>query len=356
MRQKKTEEEHEDLAPNVSNTVNFKRGDLGLGFAEADAVVEYSFVSEAVHQGYIEPQSTLVAIDPIGRVTVYSSTQAAFHCRNRVAETIEVPIQQVNVVPMPVGGGFGGKFVHIEPLTAAIAMAAGRPVLLQFTRTEDLLAGNPAPACRIDIKLGAKKDGYLALDSTLIFDAGATPSSPLQIAAILLGGYYRFPNMRIKGYEINSHKTGAGSYRAPGAQQATMAIESVVDDMADELGLDPFAIRLTNCVVEGDPRPNGNAWPKIGLQETLEALQAHPLWQNREESKAKGRGLGIAVGGWPGGIEPATAICRLEADGTFTIVLGSVRPERHQHHLRPDRGRGTRSRRGRSSHRDGADR
>ncbi len=205
---KKSDDDHEDLAPNVSNTANFKRGDLELGFAEADKIVEYSFYSEAVHQGYIEPQSTLVAIDPIGRVTVYSSTQAAFHCRNRVAETIGVPIQQVNVVPMPVGGGFGGKFVHIEPLTAAVAMAAGRPVLLQFTRTEDLLAGNPAPACRIDIKLGAKKDGtFTALDSTLIFDAGATPSSPMQIAAILLGGYYRFPNMRIKGYEINSHKS-----------------------------------------------------------------------------------------------------------------------------------------------------
>jgi CO/xanthine dehydrogenase Mo-binding subunit len=266
-----------------------------------------------------------VAIDPLGRVTVYTSTQAAFHCRNRVAETIGVPIQQVNVVPMPVGGGFGGKFVHIEPLTAAVAMAAGRPVLLQFTRMEDLSAGNPAPACRIDIKLGARKDGtFTALDSTLIFDAGATPSSPMQIAAILLGGYYRFPNMRIKGYEINSHKAGAGSYRAPGAQQASMAIESAVDDIARELNLDPFEIRLKNCVVEGDPRPNGNAWPKIGLKETLEALQSHPLWQNRAESRAKGRGLGIAVGGWPGGIEPATAICRLEADGTFTIVLGSV--------------------------------
>jgi CO/xanthine dehydrogenase Mo-binding subunit len=322
---RKTEGEQEDLATNVSNTVNFTRGDLDAGFAQADAIVEYSFTSDAVHQGYIEPQSALVAVDPIGRVTVYTSTQAAFHCRNRVAETIGVPIQQVNVVPMPVGGGFGGKFVHIEPLTAAVALAAGRPVLLQFTRMEDMVAGNPAPGCRIDIKLGAKRDGtFTALDSTLIFDAGATPSSPMQIAAILLGGYYRFPNMRIKGYEINSHKAGAGSYRAPGAQQASMAIESAVHDIATQLGLDPFEIRLKNAVVEGDPRPNGGAWPKIGLIETLEALQAHPLWQNRAESKAKGRGLGIAVGGWPGGIEPATAICRLEADGTFTIVLGSV--------------------------------
>jgi CO/xanthine dehydrogenase Mo-binding subunit len=321
----KGEEEHQDLAANVSNTVHYTRGDIAAGFAEADQIVEYSFTSAGVHQGYIEPQSALVSIDPIGRVTVYTSTQASFHCRNRVAETIGVPIAQVNVVPMPVGGGFGGKFVLIEPLVAAVALAAKRPVLLQYTRMEDFSAGNPAPPCRISVKLGAKNDGTLtALEGTLVFDSGATPSSPMQIAAILLGGYYRFPNLEIHGFEVNSHKAGAGSYRAPGAQQASMAIETAVDEMASKLGIDPIALRLTNCVVEGDPRPNGASWPRVGLKETLEAISQHPLWMNREQSKANGRGVGMAVGGWPGGIEPATAICRLEADGKFTIVLGSV--------------------------------
>ncbi|MGH2547796.1 MAG: xanthine dehydrogenase family protein molybdopterin-binding subunit, partial [Thermomicrobiales bacterium] len=321
----KSEDDHVELAVNVSNTAHFHRGDIAAGFAEADAIVEYSFVSQGVHQGYMETQAALVTVDPLGGLTVYTSTQAAFHCRNRVAETVGVPISAVNVVPMPVGGGFGGKFVLIEPLVAAVAVAARRPVLLQYQRMEDLLAGNPAPACEISVKLGAKKSGeFTALEAQLTFDAGSGPTSPLSIAAILLGGYYRFPNMDLRGTEVLSHKAAAGAYRAPGAQQATMAIETAVDELATKLDLDPFDIRLTNAVVTGDPRPTGGPWPKIGLVETLEALRKHPLWVDRDNRRAAGKGIGIAVGGWPGGIEPATAVCRLEPDGKFTIVLGSV--------------------------------
>src|SRR6478752_1966151 len=322
---KKSDEEQEELPVNVSNSVHYHRGDIEAGFAEADAIVEYSFTSQSVHQGYMETQVALVAVDPLGNLTVYTSTQGAIHCRNRVSETIGVPISQVNVVPMPVGGGFGGKFVLIEPLVAAVAVAAKRPVLLQYTRMEDFSAGNPAPACEISVKLGAKKDGtFTALQSRLVFDSGASPTSPMQIAAILLGGYYRFPNMDLRGYEVVTHKAGAGAYRAPGAQQATMAIESAVAELAIKLDLDPFDIRLTNCVLEGDPRPNGGPWPSIGLKQTLEALREHSLWKERDAIRASGKGIGVAVGGWPGGVEPATAICRLEQDGKFTIVLGSV--------------------------------
>jgi CO/xanthine dehydrogenase Mo-binding subunit len=130
--------------------------------------------------------------------------------------------------------------------------------------------------------------------------------------------------MDIRGYEVVTHKAGAGAYRAPGAQQASMAIESAVADLAIKLNLDPFDIRLKNCVLDGDPRPNGGPWPRIGLKQTLEALREHPLWKERDAIRAAGKGIGVAVGGWPGGIEPATAVCRLEPDGKVTIVLGSV--------------------------------
>jgi CO/xanthine dehydrogenase Mo-binding subunit len=313
------------LPHNVSNSIQFSRGDIEQGFAEADEIVEFSYDSLTVHQGYIEPQVCLVAIEPLGNLTVYTSTQAAFYCRSRVADAVGLPLQEVDVVPMPVGGGFGGKFVLLEPMVAAAAKAVGRPVLLAFTRMEDFLAGNPAPECRIDVKLGAKKDGtFTALSGKLTFDTGSGNASPLQISAILFGGYYRFPNLDIQGHEVLTNKPGAGAYRAPGAQQATFAIESAVDEMARSLGIDPIDLRLKNCVVEGDLRPNGGAWPKIGLREVLEALRAHPAWQGRKEAAAAGRGVGIAVGGWPGGVEPATAVCRLDADGRVTVVLGSV--------------------------------
>lgn len=319
------EAEPEERPANVSNTIHYSRGDIQAGFADADEIVELTFTSAGVHQGYIEPQVALAAPDALGGMAVYTSTQGLFHVRNKVAEALGADLDKVVVTPMPVGGGFGGKFGLIEPLVALCAAAAQRPVLLQYTRMEDFLTANPAPECRISVKLGATKDGYLtALQGDLTFLTGAFPGSPLQIAAILLGGYYRVANLEITGQELLSNRSKTGAYRAPGAQQASFAIEASVDELARKLGMDPLEFRLKNCVVEGDPRPNGAAWPRIGLKETLEAIREHPLWQNREQSRANGRGVGLAIGGWPGGLEPATAICRLDADGKLTLVLGSV--------------------------------
>lgn len=317
--------EDESLPPNVSSSVNFERGDVAAGFAAADEIVELTLTSLTVHQGYIEPQVALVIPERSGRLTVHTSTQGAFHGRGKVANTLGLPIEDVNIIPMPVGGGFGGKFVLIEPLVAAAAVAVGQPVLLSYTRTDDFLAGNPAPECKITIKLGATRDGKItALESNMLFDSGANPGSPLSIAAILLGGYYKFDNLRITGLETQTHRPSSGAYRAPGAQQGTFAIESAVDELARKLEMDPIEFRLLNCVEEGDLRPNDGPWPKIGLRQTIEALQAHPLWQGRDQARAAGKGIGIAVGGWPGGIEPATATCRLDSDGKLTVILGSV--------------------------------
>jgi CO/xanthine dehydrogenase Mo-binding subunit len=318
-------EDHGSLPPNVSNSIDFERGDIDAGFAEADEIVELEITSLTVHQGYIEPQVALAVPDRSGKLTVYTSTQGAFHGRNKVSNTLGLRPDQVNIVQMPVGGGFGGKFVLIEPLVAAAAVAVDAPVLLQYSRADDFLAGNPAPECRISIRLGATREGRItALQSHLIFDSGSASGSPLSIGAILLGGYYKFPNLKITGYETQTHKPSSGSYRAPGAQQGSFAIESALDELALRLNIDPMQIRLLNCAEEGDVRPNGGPWPRIGLRETLEAVQQHPKWQQREELRRQGKGLGLAVGGWPGGIEPATAACRLDSDGKLTIMLGSV--------------------------------
>jgi CO/xanthine dehydrogenase Mo-binding subunit len=232
---------------------------------------------------------------------------------------------------MPVGGGFGGKFVLIEPLLAVIAVAAKRPVRLVLTRMEEFLATNPSPQCIIEVKTGARRDGTLtALQARVVFDTGVYPGSPLQIACLLLGGYYRFPNLDIHGYEVLTNRFGPGAYRAPGAPQATFAIESQLDELARKLGLDPLELRLRNAVAEGDPQPDGTPWPRIGLRECLERLRAHPAWRDRgappRGGDAAGRreGVGIAVGGWPGGLEPAAAACRLDNDGRVTVVTGSV--------------------------------
>lgn len=311
---------------NVVSPVHFSRGDIEAGLAQAEVVVERTFTTPMVHQGYLEPHATVVQPDPLnGGCTVWTSTQAPFWVREQVAEALNVPESDVRVVGTPVGGGFGGKFLLYEPLVALAAQKLGRPVRLVLTRMEEMLAGNPAPPARLRVKLGAKADGTLtALEADLTFDGGCFPSSPVGIAGVLLGSIYRVPHLAIHGREVLTFKPSSGAYRAPGATQAAFALESAMDELAGALDVDPLELRLQNAARQGDPMAHGKPWPGMGIREVLETLQAHPAWQNRAAARAAGRGVGVALGGWPGGTEPAAAACMLNRDGTLHVHVGSV--------------------------------
>ena len=310
---------------NVAGESTFERGDLAKGFAEADVVVERPFTTAMVHQSYLETFSMVVQPDPMGAgATVWTSTQAPFYVREQVADVLGVEETAVRVVPTTVGGAFGGKFLHYELLVALAAQKANRPVTLTLTRSEDMLASNPAPPAEFHIKLGMKADGTMtALEATIQFDTGCYPS-PHGIAAFLMGSLYQIPNMEIGYTEVMTHKLSAAAYRAPGAPQAAFVLESAIDEAAQMLSLDPIEVRLKNVSVEGDPMAHGKPWPTMGMAEVLQTLQTHPAWQNRAEAQAKGRGVGIALGGWPGGVEPTAASCQLHRDGTLQVHVGSV--------------------------------
>jgi len=309
---------------NVNQMVEFQRGDLAQGFAEADVVLEDTYRIARVHQGYLETQGSVAERAPSGGYTVWTSTQAAFGARDATAKFLGIPAHEVNVIPTQVGGGFGGKFVLVEPLVAALARRVRRPVRLILDRTQDFLVSHPAPGAIIRMKMGAKKDGTItALEAELIFDAGCAPGAPVGVAALMLAGTYRCANLDIVGYEVLTHKVSPGAYRAPGAPQAYYALESHVSRVADALGLDPLEFRLKNAVKEGDIRPDGRPWPRIGLIECLERAQRNPMWLNRK-SCGPDEGVGIAVGGWGGGTEPATGGCRVNPDGSLTVQVGSV--------------------------------
>jgi CO/xanthine dehydrogenase Mo-binding subunit len=309
--------------PNVASRTRLSRGDVEQGLREADVVVEREFRTSWVHQGYIEPQTCVAAPDPLGNLVVYACTQALFHTRAEVARTLGIPDHRVTVQPMPVGGGFGGKFGLIEPTVAALAMAVGRAVRLTYTRMEEFTSADPAPQGVLRLKVGARKDGSLtALSGELVLDAGANPGAPIGIAALLMGSYYRFEHVLLEGAEVLTNKAGTGAYRAPGAVQATFAIESAIDDVARELGIDPLELRRRNAAAEGDARADGTPWPRIGLVECLD--KARPVYEAERNAAGPSEGVGVAVGGWPGGVEPASALCRLNADGTLQVALGSV--------------------------------
>ncbi len=313
----------EKLHANVSNSVNFKRGDVEAAFKDADAIVEGTYRINYVHQGYLETQTCTIIPDAITRgVTVYTSTQAYFYTRDEVANALGLLASQVKVVPIIAGGGFGAKYVLIDPFVASLVKKTGRPVKFAYTRSEDLKAANPSPLAIFEVKLGGKKDGTLtALQARVIFDTGAYSGSALGIGCILLGGYYKFPNLDIKGYEVMTNKPGVGAYRAPGAPQASFAIESAVDELVEKLGLDPLDVRIQNAIEEGDKWPDGSPLPTIGLKECLERLRDHPVWQNRH-NVGPNEGVGVGVGGWPGGRGPAAAACRMDPGGKLTITTG----------------------------------
>ena len=267
----KGEQETTGAPSNIHDEVHFVRGDVERGFAEADVVIERVYRTPMVHQGYLEPHASVAEPDLYrGGVTVYTSTQGQFSVRDEVARLLSLPKHKVRVVPMTIGGGFGAKYGIIDPLVAAVAITVKRPVRLVLTRTEDFLSTTPSPAAIVELKVGARADGTLtAIQARVLMDNGVFPFTLGGIVGILLGGYYKCPNLRIDCYEVLTHKPQAGAYRAPGAPTATFAIESTIDDLARALGHDPLTFRLQNAAETGDPMGNNDPWPHIGLKLVL---------------------------------------------------------------------------------------
>lgn len=316
-------EQEKPQAPNVASHQRYHRGDVDKALAEADVVVSREYRTPWVHQSYMEPHVCAATVDALGNVVVYACTQAMFRTRDTVAAVLGKSPSQVRVYAMPVGGGFGGKFGLIEPLVAACAVATGRPVRLAFTRVEDFSAACPAPSSIFRVTAGARKDGtFTAIKGEVIFDAGAKAGAPAGMAGMCLGVFYRWENLDIDATEVVTHKTPTGAYRAPGLPQAMFAGESLVGELIDKLGLDQIEVRKKNAARGGDIRPDGSPWPPIGLLQCLE--RAEPIYRAELAAAGPNEGVGIALGGWMGGVEPSSALCRLESDGTLKVAIGSV--------------------------------
>jgi CO/xanthine dehydrogenase Mo-binding subunit len=317
--------EEEPHSANVLDVVAYAEGDADAVFAECAAVAEGRFRTSWVHQSYLEPQVALAWPEGDGGVAVRSSTQTTFWLRNDIARIYGIPVPKVRVEGATLGGGFGGKFAVIEPLVVGASLSLGRPVLLAFTRSEDFAATTPGPGLVIDLKVGAREDGTLAaLEGRVLVDGGAfSDSSPAGFAGGKVGGAYSFEAWRVEAYAVRTNRFGAGAYRAPLATPTAFAIESLVDELARRLDLDPIELRLRNVPAAGDLRVDGIAWQQTGMRETLETIAAHPLWESRHDVPEH-EGVGVAAGLFPGGRMGASAVCRLDSDGGITILSGYV--------------------------------
>ena len=315
------EADSEELSGNVLRRARYHRGDAAAALESSDAVVSSTFRTPWVYQAYLEPQAATAWIEPDGTLAVSTSTQGLFITRSELARAYGLPLERVRVKGTPLGGAFGGKFALIEPLVAGAALALRRPVRLALTRSEDFTATNPASAEIFELRVGANADGELTgLEARILADRGTNSDWGVEdISSLLVAGPYRWQAFSIRGYGVQTNRFTFGAYRGPGAPPAAFALETLLDELSRQLGLDPIELRLRNVVQEGDVGVSGSVFPTMGARECLERVREHPIWRDRDSLPA-GEGVGVAIGYWPGGNEPASATCRVNSDGSLTVV------------------------------------
>ena len=329
---------------NAYATRSRDRGDLDAGFASADLIVENTYHTQRVHQGYLEPQTCLVQpAGADGRIHVWTSSKMPHGSRTNLALALDIPREQVLVHPSAIGGDFGGKGNSVlVPIAYHLAKASGRPVRMVNTYQQELLAGNPRHATMVRLRSGLKRDGtitahhvqfFVNCGAYAAFKPGGTIFGPEQAA-----GPYRIPNTRIEAAHVYTNTIPGGYMRGPGESQAVFALESHIDELARAVGLDPVEFRRRNLVQEGDETAFGVHFDGVRAIETLETAV---IAAGFEAPKGKNVGRGVAVGERPagGGIGNAAVTFRPDGSvllgtaifeqgsGTYTIMLQQVADE-----------------------------
>ena len=316
--------EKSEKPSNIASHFQHKKGDLEKGFAEADVVIEDEFVTQTVHQGYIEPHNATALYNPDGQLTIWCSTQGAFTVRQQVSEVLQLPVSRIKVVPMEIGGGFGGKIqVYIKPIAAMLAMKTGKPVKVLMSRADVFEGTGPTPGSYVRVKMGANKAGRItAAEGYLAYEAGAYPGSPVGAGAMCIYSCYNIENALVDGYDVVVNKPKTSAYRAPGATNAAFAVETILDEICEKIGMDPLEFRILNSAKEGDTRVDGPVLPHVGFVETVEAAKDHPHYSTPLDGKYRGRG--VASGFWPNfGLKSSVSI-NVNGDGTISLVEGST--------------------------------
>jgi CO/xanthine dehydrogenase Mo-binding subunit len=311
---------------NISGRLEHKKGDIAEGFAKADIIIERSFTTRPVHQGYIEPHACLISVAADGKTTVWSSSQGQFMVRAMTAYLTGIPQSDIRAIPAEIGGGFGGKtIVYLEPLAAMLAKKSGRPVKMVMTREEVMRATGPTSGSKSTVKIGVTKDGKIvAAQGTFYLQAGAFPGSPIRGAAGCSFAPYEIPNALSVGYDVCSNRSKVAAYRAPGAPIGAYAVECVMDEVASALKMDPLEFRLKNAAREGTKAVHGPVFPRVGYVETLNAIKNHPHY-SAELGKAepgKLRGRGVASGFWFNAGGESSAQVNITEDGNVVVTTG----------------------------------
>ncbi len=313
-------------------------GDVGEALAEADLVVSGHFETPFVEHAYLEPESGVCWWDG-DTLTLKTPTQFPFELRVQLSRILGIPEEKVHVICTPGGGAFGSKIdATVEPLLALAAFHLGQPVKMTLTREESLVRSTKRHPYEMDYRVGLSRDGkILGVDCELLSDAGAyTDLSPRVIdqACIFACGPYEVPNIRIEGSAVYTNNVKSSAFRGFGINQVAFAIESLLDEAARKLEIDPIELRLRNCLRAGSKTASGEVLRQsVAIEETLVAAK-EALVEEIEEVRREVRpgwkmGIGVAsgfknVGAGKGKVDDAGATLTLLTDGCIELRVSAV--------------------------------
>ncbi len=308
---------------NLINKGEFGQGDIDQGFAEADVIVERSYKTGQTHQGYIEPHACLASVSPDGTGELWVTTQGHYSYRNTCAQLLGMDIAKLKVTSSEIGGGFGGKtHVWMEPIALALSRKANRPVKMVMSREEVFKASGPTCSTSMEIKIGAKKDGTIvAARAECRYMNGAFPGMWGTLGGMTAFACYSIPNNKAIGVNVLCNRPKVAAYRAPSAPMMAFGVESTIDQLSKELGIDPVEFRLKNVAREGTQAPYGPVWGPIGIEPTLEAVRDHP---HMKAKLGKNQGRGVACGFWFNIGGQTCSDLNIGPDGTVNLTVGTI--------------------------------
>ena len=275
-----------------------------------------------VHQGYIEPQGCVARFDADGQSELWSSSQGHFVVRAYTAQLLNMNLGDLRVYPAEIGGAFGGKTViYVEPVAVMLARKSGHPVKIVMSREDVFRATGPTSGSSMTVKIGVKRDGTIvAADGVFKLQAGAFPGSPFMGTCMCAFAPYEIANARAVGYDVVCNRPKVAAYRAPGSPIGAFAVESVLDVLAQKIGMDPLKLRLKNAAKAGTQMLSGAKLAHNGYAETIEALLNHPGYK---APLGKNQGRGVASGYWFNGGGESSATMHVNEDGTVVVATGS---------------------------------
>ena len=327
---------------NIAGKTETGWGDVESAFAQADYVREDRFESHLRTHGYLEPQVTVASYEPGAKLNVWTSSMGPFLKRAKLARTLGLPFSAVRVQKAWVGGAFGGKidlFSH-EFCAALLSIKTGRPVKVEASREEIFAAYRHGQPLIVEVKTGVQKDGTLmAQQLRIINNCGAYRGSGV-VVIFLSWGFtmipYRLPNLKYEGYAVYTNNPVRAPQRGHGAPQLRFAVESQMDMLAEELGIDPVEMRLKNARVSGEQLPNGDNVHNCGLTDCIQKAAEHTHFKQKYGIKHKRdltdhhirTGIGMGVSAYFGGslIYPnsSSVTVKMNDDGTATLLTGAL--------------------------------